>query len=131
MRIVCVKKLLLKNDDELQKAARIERERILAEIKDGYKRHGDINFYNIASITIENMPLICLLKELNMRKKRLYTDPDEVRRELQKVADKLELPVEDEAVFKEWVGQGKAVTDEVHREVFAPLYFTTSNTLHC
>ena len=70
-------------------------------------------------------------KKNGMKEKRLYTDPDEVRRELQKVADKLELPVEDEAVFKEWVGQGKAVTDEVHREVFAPLYFTTSNTLHC
>ena len=36
------KKILLKNDDELQKAARFERERILAEIKDEYPKfcHG-------------------------------------------------------------------------------------------
>ena len=46
------------------------------------------------------------------------------RQELQTIADKLGLPIEDETVFKEWVGQGKSVTDEVHREVFAPLYFT-------
>ena len=58
-------------------------------------------------------------------------DDQIAKQELQAIADKLELPVEDEAVFKEWVGQGKAVTDEGHREVFAPLYFTTSNTLHC
>ena len=51
--------------------------------------------------------------------------------ELQTIADKLGLSIEDETVFKEWVGQGKTVTDEVHREVFASLYFTTSNTLHC
>lgn len=53
------------------------------------------------------------------------------KQELQDIADRLDLPIEDESVFKEWVGQGKAVTDEVHREVFAPLYFTTSNILHC
>lgn len=50
------------------------------------------------------------------------------RQELQAIADKLSLPIEDETVFKEWVGQGKSVTDEVHREVFAPLYFTKSQT---
>ncbi len=43
------------------------------------------------------------------------------KQELQAITDKLGLPVEYEAVFKEWVEQGKAVTDEVHREVFAPL----------
>ena len=57
-------------------------------------------------------------------------DTQIAKQELQAIADKLGLPVEDEAVFKEWVGQGKAVTDEVHREVFAPLYFTKSQTVH-
>lgn len=73
--------------------------------------------------------------QLLYRKQYLFmetlNDAQIAKQELQAIADKLELPVEDEAVFKEWVGQGKAVTDEVHREVFAPLYFTTSNTLHC
>lgn len=32
-------------------------------------------------------------KKNGMKEKRLYTDPDEVRRELQKVADKLGLPL--------------------------------------
>jgi hypothetical protein len=46
------------------------------------------------------------------------------RQELQTIANKLGLPIEDETVFKKLVGQSKSVTYEVHREVFAPLYFT-------
>lgn len=58
-----------------------------------------------------------------MKKKRLHTDPKEVRRELQKVVDELGLPLNDERVGLTWTGSGKSLTPQVYKEVLEPLYF--------
>ncbi len=58
------------------------------------------------------------------KKMKIWDNSEELRKELQSIADRFGLPIEDETVFKEWVGYSKSVTDEVHKEVLAPLYFT-------
>lgn len=40
----------------VEEAARIEREKILQELKDGYSKHKDTSLYNAFAATIENMP---------------------------------------------------------------------------
>ena len=64
-----------------------------------------------------------LLKENGMKEKRLHTDPEKVRHELQKVADELGLPLNDERVGLTWTGNGKSFTPQVYKEVLEPLYF--------
>lgn len=63
-----------------------------------------------------------------MKEKRLhtYTDPEEVRRELQIEADELSLPLNDEKVSLTCTGSGKSFTPRVYKEVLEPLYFRKS-----
>lgn len=58
-----------------------------------------------------------------MKEKRLHTDPDEVRRELQKVADELGLPLNDCRVCYEWSQRGNCWNKRVLDELMAKLYF--------
>lgn len=48
---------------------------------------------------------------------------DRVRKELQKVADELGLPITDNEVPAEWCKQGGRLDDELFVNLFAPLYF--------
>jgi hypothetical protein len=56
------------------------------------------------------------------RKRIFHTDIEEVRKELQKVADELGLPIEDERVVYEW-GQRGNTSEEVSERLIAPVYF--------
>ena len=57
-------------------------------------------------------------------KRKIYSDPEEVRKELQAIADELNLPINDEQVGFTWTGDGKSMTPEVMQEVLVPLYFS-------
>ena len=57
-------------------------------------------------------------------KRNIYSDPEEVRKELQAIADELNLPINDEKVGFTWTGDGKSMTPEVMQEVLVPLYFS-------
>lgn len=57
-------------------------------------------------------------------KRKIYSDPKEVREELQVIADELNLPINDEKVGFTWTGDGKSMTPEVMQEVLVPLYFS-------
>lgn len=59
-----------------------------------------------------------------MKEKKLHTDPDEVRRELQKVADELGLPLNDCRVCYEWSQRGNCWNKRVSDEIMAKLYFS-------
>lgn len=62
-------------------------------------------------------------KKNGMKEKRLHTDPVEVRRELQKVADELGLPLNDCRVCYEWSQRGNCWDKRVSDELMAKLYF--------
>lgn len=63
-----------------------------------------------------------------MKEKRLHTDPVEVRRELQKVADELGLPLNDCRVCHEWSQRGNCWNKRVSDELMAKLYFPIGKT---
>lgn len=54
---------------------------------------------------------------------KIYSDSEELRKELKEIADKLNLPIEDEKVGLTWTGDGKSFTNQVYKEVLEPLYF--------
>lgn len=56
-------------------------------------------------------------------KRKIYSDPEEVRKELQAIADELNLPINDEKVGFTWVGDGKSLAPGLTEEVLVPLYF--------
>lgn len=58
-----------------------------------------------------------------MKEKRLHTDPDEVRCELQKVADELALPLNDCRVCYEWSQRGNCWNKRVSDEIMANCIF--------
>ena len=60
-------------------------------------------------------------------KRKIYSDPEEVRKELQAIADELNLPINDEKVGFTWTGDGKSMTPEVMQEVLVPLYLVEIN----
>lgn len=55
--------------------------------------------------------------------RKIYSDPGELRKELQEIADNLGLPVNAEKVGATWTSSGKSFTPEVYKEVLEPLYF--------
>ena len=57
-------------------------------------------------------------------KRKIYSDPEEVKKELQAIADELNLPINDEKVGLIWTGEGKSFTPQVYKEVLEPLYFS-------
>lgn len=60
---------------------------------------------------------------------KILSDPIKVRNELQKIADELGLPIEDEKVLRVWSKESHPYTDEVFEKVFKPLYFTKKRTM--
>lgn len=54
---------------------------------------------------------------------KVYSNPQELRKELQKIADSLNLLLNDERVGLTWTGSGKSFTPQVYKEVLEPLYF--------
>lgn len=54
---------------------------------------------------------------------KVYSNPQELRKELQQIADSLNLPLNDERVGLTWTGSGKSFTPQVYKEVLEPLYF--------
>lgn len=58
-----------------------------------------------------------------MNQDRFHTDPEEVRKELQKVADELGLPITDCRVAYTWSEKGNSYDKRVSDELMAPLYF--------
>ena len=54
---------------------------------------------------------------------RLHDDINEVKKELQEVAELLGLPVEHEQVFIKWQYRGNNTTDEIHEKYIVPIYF--------
>jgi hypothetical protein len=52
-----------------------------------------------------------------------YTNSEEVKKELQEIADNLGLSINDEKVGLTWTGDGKSFTNQVYKEVLEPLYF--------
>lgn len=54
---------------------------------------------------------------------KVYSNPQELRKELQQMADSLNLPLNDERVGLTWTGSGKSFTPQVYKEVLEPLYF--------
>ena len=57
---------------------------------------------------------------------RLHDDINEVKKELQEVAELLGLPVEHEQVFIKWQYRGNNTTDEIHEKYIVPIYFPIS-----
>lgn len=55
-----------------------------------------------------------------------YTNSEEVKKELQEIADNLGLSINDEKVGLIWTGDGKSFTNQVYKEVMEPLYFRKS-----
>jgi hypothetical protein len=55
-----------------------------------------------------------------------YTNSEEVKKELQEIADNLGLSINDEKVGLIWTGEGKSFTNQVYKEVLEPLYFRKS-----
>lgn len=64
-----------------------------------------------------------LSKEKGLEEKRLHTAPKETRRELQKVADELGLPLNDCCVYYEWSERGNSWNKRISDEIIAKLYF--------
>lgn len=58
-----------------------------------------------------------------MKSNVVYSNPYELREELQQIADSLNLPLNDERVGLTWTGSGKSFTPQVYKEVLEPLYF--------
>lgn len=52
-----------------------------------------------------------------------YSNPQELRKELQLIVGSLNLPLNDEKVGQTWTGSGKSFTSQVYKEVLEPLYF--------
>lgn len=50
--------------------------------------------------------------------------PQEVRAELEAIAFRLRLPLKDERVLGEWIGDGRTFSEEIYSKVLKPLYFT-------
>ena len=61
-----------------------------------------------------------------MEKNRICTDPAIFKRELQKVADELGLPIENRAVPVEWCRRGNSYNEQLFIEVVMPLYYPAS-----
>ena len=53
---------------------------------------------------------------------RLHDDIEEVKQELQKVADEMGLPIEDERVPLEWCNRLNCYTKEVDEKFIIPFY---------
>ena len=74
-----------------------------------------------------------LSKEKGLEEKRLHTAPKETRRELQKVADELGLPLNDCCVYYEWSERGnswnKCVSYEFITRLYSPIRTPSNNTL--
>lgn len=62
---------------ELEKAARIERERIHKELQDGYKSHKDINLYTAFSVTIDQYAIPLFRKGAEWRINSVWHDATE------------------------------------------------------
>lgn len=58
--------------------------------------------------------------------RKIYSNPEELRKELQSIADELGLPINAEKVGLTWTGEGKSFTPQVYKEVLEPLYFSGS-----
>ena len=54
---------------------------------------------------------------------KVYSNSQELRKELQQIADSLNLPLNDERVGLTWTGSGKSFTPQVYKEVLEPPYF--------
>lgn len=61
-------------------------------------------------------------KDINGRTIKVHTDIDEVKQELQKLADALNLSLNDQRVFEEWSESGNAFNHRVWENVLKPLY---------
>lgn len=59
-----------------------------------------------------------------MNQDKFHTDPEEVRKELQKVADELGLPITDCRVAYAWSEKGNSYNKHVSDELMVPLYFS-------
>ena len=58
-----------------------------------------------------------------MKKMKVWDNPEELRKELQRIADELWLPIDDEKVGLAWVGNGQSATPEIYELVMKQLYF--------
>lgn len=58
-----------------------------------------------------------------MKKMKVWDNPEELRKELQRIADELGLPIDDEKVGLAWVGNGQSATPEIYELVMKQLYF--------
>lgn len=58
------------------------------------------------------------------KKMKIWDNPEELRKELQRIADELRLPIDDEKVGWVWTRNGLSFKHEVYKEVLEPLYFT-------
>lgn len=53
----------------------------------------------------------------------VYDDVNEVKTELQQIADEMRLPIEDERVLHQWSSKGdRRWTQKVSKELMVPLY---------
>lgn len=59
-----------------------------------------------------------------VKKMKIWDNPEELRKELQRIADELGLPIDDEKVGLVWTGHGQSFTNEVYKEVLEPLYMS-------
>lgn len=57
-------------------------------------------------------------------KSKVWDNSEELKQELQRIADELGLPIDDEKVGLVWTRDGQSFTHEVYKEVLEPLYFT-------
>lgn len=58
-----------------------------------------------------------------MKKMKVWDNPEELRKELQRIADEFGLPIDDEKVGLAWVGNGQSATPEIYELVLKQLYF--------
>lgn len=66
------------NREEIENAGRIEREKIINELQDGYNNHHhDINLYTVASATIGQYALPLFIAGANWRINKMWHDASE------------------------------------------------------
>lgn len=49
------------------------------------------------------------------KKMKIWDNPEELRKELQRIADELGLPIDDEKVGLVWTGHGQSFTNEIYK----------------
>lgn len=97
--------------EDIENAGRIEREKIIKELQDGYNKHHDINLYTVASSTIGQYALPLFVAGANWRINSVWnnTSKEPTEREMLVVIDKDGDITQNDFMIDEFIGCDKWV----------------------